>query len=239
MSHANQVLLHFENSQEEMVLHQVHPSGDVILTLHNPNAPFAVWESDEEEPKAAAAPIDPESLPDATEGIVTASPIPDTIPDTQLPQFRLSSLHLTSASGYFRRMLTGPWKEASEDGDIKHLNAHDWDEKAFLALMNIIHGRNRNVPREVDLEFVTKIAVMVDYYKCREAVDLWFFDIWYNDLPRPKGFGRDSILRLFISWVFSEDDLFETLTKTALENSKGPVSTLELAFPVDIIGIYH
>ncbi|CAJ2508725.1 Uu.00g137510.m01.CDS01 [Anthostomella pinea] len=44
--------------------------------------------------------------------------------------------------------------------------AEDWDANALSILMYVIHGRHRGVPRSASLELLTKIAVLVDYYKC-------------------------------------------------------------------------
>ncbi|KAI8630217.1 hypothetical protein F5Y19DRAFT_429372 [Xylariaceae sp. FL1651] len=51
---------------------------------------------------------------------------------------------------------------ASIDYDgLRHLSVEDWDEEALLILMRIICGRNRLVPRVIDLERPTKITVLI------------------------------------------------------------------------------
>lgn len=81
-----------------MIMHDIHPNGDVILTLYDANQPFAEWQQKED---LVEAPVS--STSDTEEAVVSPS---DGI------QFRLSSAHLTTVSKYFQNVLTGPWKEA-------------------------------------------------------------------------------------------------------------------------------
>jgi hypothetical protein len=55
------------------------------------------------------------------------------------------------------------------------------DSEAMLLVMNIIHGRARRVPRSVDLDVLTRLAVLVDYLECHEAIEP-FSDRWIDDL---------------------------------------------------------
>lgn len=222
-----------------MVLHEVHPLGDVIITLYNPNAPFAVDKPDQATTLPNGSELPPDDVPKV------ATDVDDQKEDAahidSLPKFRVSSAHLILASGYFRRMLTGPWIESLADDGIKQAKAHDWDEDVFLALMNIIHGRNRKVSRIVGLDFLAKFAAMVDYYKCHEAVELWsscFWQQWKHTavLYFQHNDRRNLTLRLLISWVFSDSPTFSALTQHVLWHSTKPLQTFELPIPAVIIG---
>ncbi|KAK4111042.1 hypothetical protein N656DRAFT_712408 [Canariomyces notabilis] len=153
-------------------------------------------------------------------------------------QFRVSSRHLMLASPYFKKALDGPWEESAPDTADHHLyiSAEDWDPQAFLILMHIIHGRNGQVPRSVSLELLAKIAVLVDYYECYEAVEV-FAEIWLRQLKDqvPKKINRELILWLCVSWIFSATDIFTAVTKTALEQARGPLPTLYLPIPPAIV----
>jgi hypothetical protein len=120
-------------------------------------------------------------------------------------RFRLSSRHLISASPYFRRMLTGPWKENASRADrLYKVTASDWSEDAFKLLMDIVHGNSQNVPRSINLELLAKIAVMVDYYKCYDVVK-FYSDTWIEGLGnamKVTNYSRDFVLVLFVSCVF-------------------------------------
>ncbi|KAI0147303.1 hypothetical protein GGR57DRAFT_477009 [Xylariaceae sp. FL1272] len=152
---------------------------------------------------------------------------------------RLSSAHLRLASPYFMKALSGTWKEASIGPDgLRHLHAEDWDKEALLILMRIIHGRNRPVPRVMDLERLAKIAVLVDYYKCYEVVEP-FAEIWRQavEVSLPVDVGRELVLYLFTSWVFRWQNIFEIVTKTAMEGCKEPLPRLGIPIPLPLIEV--
>ncbi|KAJ1337313.1 BTB/POZ domain-containing protein [Microdochium nivale] len=277
-------------------LYEIDPDGDVILTLHNPNAPFAVWQWQHhpwgqqsttpggEQPLLCGSwttpfgsGIDPgqDAGGTANHGAVTAEleptvPVnaePDgTEPNNDLPEaapdsapgddqlaailqpqadpgctseirMRLSSRHLVLASPYFRKMLRGEWQEANPQPGREHcIEAEGWDVEALLLLMRVIHGRNRNVPRSVDLEMLAKIAVLVDYYQCHESVDI-LRQLWIAELRRdlPSVYGRDLVLCLFVAWVFSEDEIFRIATKIMGNTMTDNLATFGLPIPEAIV----
>ncbi|KAK7985510.1 hypothetical protein PG988_003132 [Apiospora saccharicola] len=146
-------------------------------------------------------------------------------------RMRLSSRHLILASPYFKKMLLGPWRESTSVLGSSHfvIEEEGWDDDALLILMHVIHGRTRSVPRFVSLETLAKIAVLVDYYQCHEVVE-FVTPIWIGRLKwsLPQEYCRDLVLWCLVSWVFSEADLFQTVTKIAVNKCKGPLPTLDL-----------
>ncbi|KAI1100523.1 hypothetical protein F4804DRAFT_318776 [Jackrogersella minutella] len=215
------------------MLYELDPEGDVLLTIHNPNAPFAVWHDNAE----TSQPSSPQEQSDAafpTEALpyeIDLSLEPD--PSPSISEFLLSSRHLVLASDYFKRILKGPWKEgisAPSDGR-RHVDAEDWDEDAMLILMQVIHGRNEKVPRSITLEMLGKIAVLVDYYQCHEAIMIWS-DIWTNgydvSLPATCESDKERILWILVAAVFGKETLFQIATKVALEHCSEPLPTLGL-----------
>ncbi|KAF4865391.1 hypothetical protein CGCSCA2_v001596 [Colletotrichum siamense] len=153
-------------------------------------------------------------------------------------RFLLSSRHLMLASSIFNKKLSGPWKESLKDPveRVRHIETTEWDVDALLILFQIIHGKHSHVPRFVDLEMLAKIATLVDYYDCHEAVQL-YGDMWIdgikNDLPTQCN--RELVLWILVSWVFSKENIFNQVTRTAILESKGPVPTLELPIPQFLI----
>lgn len=151
---------------------------------------------------------------------------------------RLSSKHLVLASPYFRKMLRGEWQEATpQPGHEHHIEAEDWDVEALLLLMRVIHGRNLAVPEYIGLEMLAKVAVLVDYYKCYESVDI-LRRFWIAALrpSMPSTYGRDLVLWLFIAWVFTEDDVFRIATKNICNTMTDTFATLGLPIPQTIVG---
>lgn len=226
----------------ETKLYQVDPDGDLVLILHNPNKPFAVWDEGLEPPSAL---VEPQAQEDTLQGRSRSDSLASmhssvdqpgevTQPPSQI-RYQLSSKHLMLASKVFKTMLTGNWKEANVKSDGKmHIDTSDWDQEALLVLMNIIHGRNRSeIPRQVEPVFLAKIAVLVDFYQCHEVIEVWFKEIW---LPKLTGwvsdsYGRDLMLGLAISWVFKENSAFHTLTRIAILKTRGPIQTMDLPIP--------
>jgi len=66
--------------------------------------------------------------------------------------------------------MSGKWTiDTDQNDDCFHITGENWDEEALLILMNIIHGHTQEVPRTVDLELLTRMAEIVDYYELHEA----------------------------------------------------------------------
>ncbi|RFU76312.1 hypothetical protein TARUN_5932 [Trichoderma arundinaceum] len=205
--------------------HTIDPSGDTLFILQNANAPFAVL---------------PPSITLQTQqrGLHAAkADEPQISKDKPEVRMRLSSKHLTLASAYFEKLTTSGFKETTpQDGYSYVITAQDWDEEALLAMMNIIHGRTAKVPRIVSLEMLAKLAVLVDYYQCHQTVQ-FFAETWIHHLKEsfPFRFRRDVLLRLTVSWVFSEATTFMTLTKAIILESNEPVDSSGLPIPQAII----
>ncbi|KAH1287596.1 hypothetical protein KXW56_001348 [Aspergillus fumigatus] len=151
---------------------------------------------------------------------------------------RVSSRHLALASPVFMRMFNGNWHEAREircEG-IVVLIMDIWDVDITLILMNILHGYAPQVPRKVDLDTLAKIAVMVDYYQCRGAVEV-FADIWVDGLKAdmPKAFGKPVLQWICIAWVFRKPTEFFAATRVTLVQSPGVVHAYGLPIPNRVI----
>ncbi|KAI0881275.1 uncharacterized protein GGS22DRAFT_172801 [Annulohypoxylon maeteangense] len=240
-----------------MAIYKLDPEGDVLLTLRNPNAPFAVWDSDCEsrfphrskpnlEPEPESGPefeFDPESVsepepepepkrkPEPRSLIPAENNYTSSLNSSSSVQFLVSSRHLILASGYFRGVLRGPWKEGTvihPDGR-RHVSAEDWDETALLIVMQAIHGRNRNMPASITLDLEAKIAVLVDYYKCHEALMPWW--VPWDKSPKPRfspPFGRNLVLWILISSVTEQEEELEWAMRVAVRHSENSFPTMGL-----------
>jgi hypothetical protein len=200
-------------------IHVIDPNADTIITLKATPSIFAPRSSRKALGLAIKqAPIAQNST---TEAIAVGTPTLATAPVSQEEQgtrFRVSSRHLVLASPWFKRALTNEgWAEStrSVDDRLFHITASDWDADAFLIFLNIIHLRNRQVPRTVTLETLAKIATLVDYYECGEAVES-FTETWLATLRRttamPTFYCRELVLWIWISWMFDMSDCFKEAT---------------------------
>ncbi|PTB46205.1 uncharacterized protein TrAFT101_004323 [Trichoderma asperellum] len=219
-------------------IHKVDPNGDTLLILRNPNAPFA-----------GDATVWPDALPKyrsdrlkrnerELELIAQAEhPTPD---GPREVHFQLSSKHLTLTSEYFRALVANRWKEASSScGFAYTVTAEDWDEAALLMVMNIIHCQTSEIPQDIDSEMVAKMTVIVDYYQCTKAIS-FYVDIWMRSFDSRElscgGYKRKLLLRLFISQLFFNADDFQRCTQVIIRESRGPMHSLGLPFPQNLIG---
>ncbi|KAM0514092.1 hypothetical protein ACHAPE_007182 [Trichoderma viride] len=221
----------------QSITHKVDPNGDTLLILRNPNAPFggdaAVWAN-------ALCKHRPEKLRRNERELKLLAQAKQETPDgPQEVQFQLSSEHLRRTSGYFQALMANNWKEASSSPDFVYsVTAEDWDEAALLMVMKIIHCQTSEIPQVIDSEMVAKIAVIVDYYQCRKVVDT-YAKTWVQNLDAKEltfcGYGRKLLLRLFVSHYFSNDVDFNRCTHIIIRESRGPIHSLGLPFPQNII----
>ncbi|KAK0708456.1 hypothetical protein B0H67DRAFT_520923 [Lasiosphaeris hirsuta] len=193
------------------------PTGDVVLTLFNANAPFAVW------PQKTSSACHPNAI--SAKG--QSSESQDAEEDDSSFDFLVSSRHLTLSSPVFKAALTGNWVEATvgEDG-LRHLYTDDWDVQAMVIAMNVIHGHSRKVPQIVSLELLAKLSVVVDYYQLHDAFYLYAC-VWIDRLRAqlPDQYNRDLVLWICVSHVFQKTDILSSLTKTATARYTGETVT--------------
>jgi hypothetical protein len=161
--------------------------------------------------------------------------------DSTLPvesgiRFRVCAGNLMSASPTFNALLKKDgWMESCRNPEdmMFYLSAEDFDEGAFIIMMNIFHLRNRKVPRTITLEMLAEIAVIADYYNCDESIEL-FVDIWVADLesktPVPATYCRDLVLWMWVSYAFKLSDIFKQTTSVAIKQCAGPFR--DLGFPI-------
>lgn len=151
--------------------------------------------------------------------------------------YHVSSRHLQLASPWFKRaMAQDTWVESrSEDGKFQ-IVAHDWDEGTFLLLLNIFHLRNKQVPRVISLETLAKVGVLVDYYECGEAVEM-FTAVWIATFKKtdiPSTFCRSVVLWIWIAWIFDLHEHFEYASIVAIKDGKMAMDTLGLPIPASV-----
>lgn len=183
---------------------------------------------------------DPDPSPDSTDPRVQDKDYGETckLPIEKIElRMLVSGKHLELASPIFKTMLTGPFKEGSAySSGYRRITASDWDPKAFKIVLTIMHGYHRDVPRSLSLEQLAKVAMIVNYYDCLESVELYtilWFGLWSG---MPTIYGRDCILYVFLSWVFSKPDPFQTMTQLALRNSQNLIEAEDFPIPADIFG---
>ncbi|RDW64498.1 BTB/POZ domain-containing protein [Aspergillus mulundensis] len=238
--------------------HILDPKGEVTIVLKTPNAPLAQIPRPPETKPAGDATSDmasnvisPSSSPDAA----VATPSADLPSDLEIQddntssdkadevRFIVSASHLILASPVFRHALTGEWIESQElrRQGTAEIEASGWDTEAFLILLRIIHCKPYDLPKEVSLETLAKLALIADYYDCVKLVQ-WYADAWISKvLPFRACFSihedgmRDMIIRLWVAWVFDVAEEFTSYSSYIMENAKYPITSLGLPIPAGIL----
>ncbi|EWY92513.1 hypothetical protein FOYG_06061 [Fusarium oxysporum NRRL 32931] len=211
-----------------VVTHDIAPDGDICIVLQKPNTqsvvPIVNLRQYGTDPPQYYQDVPSVDVP------VWHSPA---LKDKKAAEyrFRVSSHHLTAVSPMFRSMLKGPWKESaapnaatsSDSSDqtpaapaIREISATDWNIHALITVLNIIHGRHNEVPRQVSIKFIVDVAVIVNYYECAESVTL-AAELWRAGVTVPETYGKKSIMLLFVSWVFSWTKMFSSMAHLVLE----------------------
>ena len=153
---------------------------------------------------------------------------------SQQVRVRVSSKHLALASPVFRSMLQPKFQEGHELRLIgrTELPLPDDDSAALLVLLNVIHGRLREVPRKIDLRMLTEISILVDKYELLQATEI-LLDYWLPSLKAtiPQVFNDDLLPWMCISWVFQIPDIWRQVTRTAERESKCFITEDRLPIP--------
>ncbi|KAF5557800.1 hypothetical protein FMEXI_538 [Fusarium mexicanum] len=144
-------------------------------------------------------------------------------------RMRVSSKHLTFASKVFRAMLQGSWSEGSSSssprGSPRQVATSDWDAKALAIVLDTIHGRFLQIPKDINLFLLARIATIVDYYQCYESMEP-IINLWtsrnFFERETLEPYSKISLLRLYVAWVFENDVLFTAVARRVLSYSKGP-----------------
>lgn len=209
--------------------HTLDPSGDVIFTLENPDAPFAVWQDGNGNGNGNSNGND-KGNGNSSESLILI---------TRIVTFLVSSRHLILASPVLKAALTGGWNEGAvnEVSRLHEISAEEWDTEAMTIVMSIIHHRWPQVPRVVSLELLAKIAVIVDYYQIHETVQI-MSEPWIEHARKslPNSYGREILLWMCISSVFKNSAIFKHVTAIAIKYCPGIVESLQLPIPSAAIG---
>lgn len=154
-------------------------------------------------------------------------------------RIQVSAKHLIFASPMLKKMLTSGMREGIDflkTGSVE-ITADSWDLEALLILLRIIHCQHHNVPRQLSLELLAKVAVLSDYYDCQAVLGI-FSDIWIPKLKEtiPTTYSRNLMLWLWISWFFKLSTQFRQVTSVAMTQTTSYINHLGLPIPNHILG---
>lgn len=154
----------------------------------------------------------------------------------------VSSRHMMLASQQFQDLLSGNTTEAAilrAKGHVTIPMSADLD--LMIIILNIVHGASRKVPRQIALDELSKLAVLVCSMGMVETVQ-FFSDTWIDSLEKtvvPKTYNPNVVPLLFVFWAFDRAEEFKKMTRLAQrecdENLDGHLK--DLPIPHKIIGI--
>ncbi|KAB8223795.1 hypothetical protein BDV33DRAFT_200159 [Aspergillus novoparasiticus] len=151
---------------------------------------------------------------------------------------RASSKHLMLASPHFRGTFRNAFQEGNELRSAGHINIKicDWKPVPFLMLMAVFHGQTQLVPQSLCFDWLTEMAILVDYYDCYKAVAM-VSDLWTKDFEKKQSTlsKRNPMEWLRITWAFRKKDAFESITKYFQLEYTGEISPDELPISARII----
>ncbi|KAI9767405.1 MAG: hypothetical protein M1839_004509 [Geoglossum umbratile] len=159
---------------------------------------------------------------------------------------RVSSKHLSLVSPVFRAILQRQFKEATtlRSTGTAAIPLADDCLPAFIILLNIIHGHTRAVPRELSLDMLTEVAILVDKYDCLEVVEV-YSDRWIDKFKEeemqyvPGGLTKSLMQWLCIAWVFRKHEEFTMATMAATRSAAVGDLADGLPIPSSVLGQFY
>jgi hypothetical protein len=234
--------------------HQLDPEGEVVLTIthqeKHDNHP-----GDEFEPISPVRNQGEENLSDSPAS--ESDHIEIDLDEKPTHRFRVSARHLILASSYFRRLLTGPFLEATQlrtQNTVEINLIEATDAYALLIILNILHNYSSKIPRVVTPRTLINIASLVDYFGCFHAIQVWS-DIWIETFQfhwrnmisggthgsddfdeYVKHEGGTPMMWMYIFWIFEREDLFRNITSYVMCLSREKIEAGQLPMPIEILG---
>jgi hypothetical protein len=153
--------------------------------------------------------------------------------------YQVSSAHLITASPKFKSELQSLIHNQKDDNGHYRLDCSNWDPEAFEIFLNTLHTRYRRVTKQLSLEMLAKVAVMIEHYQCWEAFEL-ISQTWIKHVrmchPMPSTYSRDLMLWMQVAWVFKLPKEFTRTTTIALHQStESSIPEMGLGIPPSIL----
>ncbi|WEW55739.1 hypothetical protein PRK78_001172 [Emydomyces testavorans] len=210
------------------MFYELAPDGDILLLLYK--------EPQEAKGSGEAGSNAHTSRPDTE--IKRENP-DEAAQSTERPvRMRVSSSHLVLASVRFKEMVSDNRRKEPglRDGQPLEIKITNWEPISSLILMNIIHGRTSDIPRQVTLDVLCDIALLVDHYECQEVVGI-MSEMWIKQesTALPKCFLDKVVTWIWIAYVFHQEDVFKHMTQLAIQSSTVKIDAHGLPIPERII----
>ncbi|EAW20128.1 uncharacterized protein NFIA_097560 [Aspergillus fischeri NRRL 181] len=219
--------------------YEIDASGDIVLVLSaqrraSPKTSPAegttqARPAESTSPTSTKADTDTPIQKDAKEKSPNSEETTSSAVETPRARFKVSSNHLSLASNYFKNHLKKRISATSTADPPEEVHILDCDPEALLIVMNIIHNKGQQIPKELDSAMLLKVAAVVRYLDCLEACT-FFFGVWIQRLADEVCDTWDNSLKwVYISWASNHPSLFTGSTSTTMSR-RCPSST----YPADL-----
>ncbi|KAJ5945989.1 hypothetical protein N7454_002828 [Penicillium verhagenii] len=218
--------------------HIIDPDGEVIIMLRNANSPFAQMPEDRTLGKKVIGvnvPVIVDKINAPEENIPEEGVHKEATSEIRI---QVSAKHVMFASSFFKKSLTGLWKESmsyQQEGSVE-ITADGWDLGAFLIVLRAIHCQYNKIPKKLTLEMLAKVAAIADYYNCKDILYV-MTDRWIDSLDEKicNANPRDLMLWIWVSWFFHLPAWFKESTSLAITSSCGLINSRGLPIPCTVI----
>ena len=166
-----------------------------------------------------------------TLNIGQTSNLEDIIHEIDGTKIRASSKHLTLASQVFHARLSSSQPEGAALKAIGYAVMAIACSKveALLIVLHALHSQTQQLPRQISLDVLRDIAILVDSYKLHNAVGA-FLGHWISKLAHtiPNGGASELMSWSWISKISNNQLLRRATAELALRISSGPLSLQNL-----------
>ena len=140
----------------------------------------------------------------------------------------------------FGAMLSKQFKEGDAllSKGITSIKLPDDPPIALLIILCNLHNRMRKVPKAINLDLLTDVAVLVDKYRLHDAM-AFLSDLWVDSLKDslPANIGDDLYKWICVSWVFRKPAEFKKATQIAQFQAESRLDGYaDLPVPDTVIG---
>lgn len=109
----------------------------------------------------------------------------------------------------------------------------DDDPAALKILLQVVHNRFKDVPKEVNLDMLTKFSTLVDKYQMLDAADV-YANMWIEALSKtmPAEYSKGVMPWLSIAWVFKRPAEFKKMSYLLAHETGDSITSLSKDLPL-------
>lgn len=164
--------------------------------------------------------------------------MPKIAPDSKKTQFKVSSKHLTLSSPYFLTRLGQNWSEGQElaQNGVVEIEIDGFNRRALHIILDILHLRNAQVPRNVDGKLLIHLAKIADYFQCQQSIQM-FVQIWFDSGQWRESYSEKSPEFMFLCNVFKMGGELQNCITRAWKETEGRFNPRNVPIPKFVLGM--